>query len=143
MKRILLLTFFLVSFTAAFAQEDIKSLDPKLIGSWKGSEKDLQYKDVEKHWVMHRFEDGSYLIMFTVVFYKEGRVESSAEKGTWWTENGKFFELHNGYDELPTVYSYRYIDDDHVKFNIADPGLAIFEDPNYNFIDIRIKEDNM
>ena len=145
MKNLFVSVFILLlSSTAVFAQEGEKNTntDPKLIGSWKGEEKDKQYEGVEKHWVQHRFEDGTYLILFTAVYHKTGKVKSFAEKGKWWIEDGKFYEQHSGGD-LPEVYTYSFIDDDHVKFKIDNSGSLEYDDPNYEFIDIRILEDNL
>jgi len=116
-----------------------QQIDPKLFGSWKGSEKDQQIEGVEKHWIQHRFENGTYVILFTVV--EDGEVSTSSEKGKWWIENGDFHELSTG-SEAADVYTYRFIDDDHVKFKAKAPKPN-FNNEDYQFIDIRVLEDNL
>lgn len=135
MRNLLALAFFLTTFTSAFAQEI--TTDPKLWGSWKGSEKDQQYKGVEKHWVQTRFEDGTYIILFTVIYHETGEVESLAEKGKWWISDGKFFEQHSESEQME-VYDYKFIDDQHVKFSQINK-----KNKTYEFIDIKILEDSM
>ena len=63
MKRLLIVAFLF------FGQMILgqTSLDPKMFGSWKGSEKDQQIMGVEKHWIQHRFENGTYIILFTTI----------------------------------------------------------------------------
>jgi len=140
MKKILLFVLF-AAFCDTFAQSQ-PAIDQKLIGSWQGHEKDKQLEGVEKHWVQHRFEDGTYLILFTVIYHDDGRVESFAEQGKWWIADEKFYELHSG-GENPEVYSYTVIDDEHVKFKLSDSGDLRYDQPDYEFIDVKIEEDSM
>lgn len=114
-------------------------LDPALFGSWEGSEKDGQQKGMIKHWVMHRFEDGTFVLLFTTI--EDGIADSFAEKGKWWIENGLFHEYHNN-SKQTDVYSYRLIDADHVQFKAKSLAMDM-ENPDYQFIDTRIKENNL
>jgi hypothetical protein len=133
-----LIIAFLALTVSAFAQQ--KTQDPKMIGSWKGQEKDQQTKGVEKYWIQHRFDDGTYVILFTVIDRRfDSEVENFAEKGKWWTENGKFHEQRNG-GEVES-YSYHFIDDTHVKFKVLH-NTSDFDNPDYQFIDEKIEEDS-
>jgi hypothetical protein len=130
-----------LSVNLAPAQElaaPLPELDWRMVGSWKGEEKDQQEKGLEKHWIQHRFEDGTYIILFTMV--QHGKVSTSAEKGKWWIENGQFYEQH-GASETIDVYNYKFLDDLHVKFNMVSGGED-FDNPDYQFIDIKIEEDS-
>jgi len=135
MKRLLIVAFLFLG-QMILGQT---SLDPKMFGSWKGSEKDQQIMGVEKHWIQHRFEDGTYIILFTVV--EDGEVTTSSEKGKWWIENGDFHELHSG-SKAADVYTYKFLDDDHVQFRVKSTK-SNFENPEYQFIDTRLLEDSL
>ncbi|WP_281231922.1 hypothetical protein [Flavobacterium gelatinilyticum] len=125
---LLLLTIVIVSFSVTKKQQD-----SKLIGIWKGFEKDSQIEGVEKHWIQQRFKDGTYVIMFTA---KENcEVETFTENGKWWTENGKFFEVSNssqGTDE----YIYDVKSEEEVEFKSLK--LNGKNDNTYTFSDYRI-----
>ncbi len=135
MKRLLIVAFLFLG-QIILGQT---SLDPKMFGSWKGSEKDQQFEGVERHWIQHRFEDGTFVLLFTML--ENGKMRSFAEKGKWWIENGEFHEFHNN-SGLTDVYTYQFIDDDHVKFK-AKFLAADMDNENYEFIDTRVLEDNL
>lgn len=87
-----LLTVILITTSNLFAQLSEPTHDLRLVGTWNGSEKDQQQMGLEKHWVMHRSADGTFILLFTAV--RDGEVSSHAEKGKWWVENNEFHELH-------------------------------------------------
>ena len=105
MKNIFCLLLFFV-FSNAFSQSDtlIKKIDKNLIGSWKGSDVDRNTLDITLYWFTNRFEDGTYVIMFTSG--KDCNVKCWVEKGTWWTNGGKFYKLNARTDVL-TTYNYK------------------------------------
>lgn len=92
---------------------DKKEQDDKLIGIWKGFEKDGQIEGVEKHWIQQRFADGTYVIMFTAK--EDCEVETFTEKGKWWTEEGKFYESSENAKDID-VYNYEVKNDEVVEF---------------------------
>lgn len=134
--------YFIIVFfalTASLSAQQ-KAHDPKMVGSWRGQEKDQQFKGVEKYWIQHRFEDGTYVILFTTIDRRfDGEVETFSEKGKWWTENGKFYEQHSG--GQVESYTYKFIDDTHVSFKTLD-NKSDFQNPDYQFIDEKIEEDS-
>jgi hypothetical protein len=134
-KSIILLLLFLSSIS--FAQSESKTLDPKLFGTWNGSEKDQQTKGITKTWVMHRFVDGTFVLLFTAI---ENNVASSfAEKGKWWIDkNGFFNELHFNSGDTD-LYSYIMLDDNNVKFK-AKFLSQDHENQDYEFIDTKLDE---
>ena len=136
MKKLLLIAFFGIIIISNAQEKDSKEnkLDKKMFGSWKGSENDNQRKGLVKYWIQHRFEDGTFLLLFTAV--ENGEVESFVEKGQWWIENGEFYELH--FDSGKTdVYTYSLLDENHVKFKAKKVGVS-FENAEYEFIDTKI-----
>ncbi|MGG5208738.1 hypothetical protein ACQWU4_07300 [Chryseobacterium sp. MIQD13] len=111
-------------------------IDIKLVGSWKGEEDDQQIAGMHKSWIMHRTDDGKFLLLFVAV--QDGKTTTFTEKGQWWVEDGKFYELHKA-DGKTDVYDYQVIDKDHVKFKASQMSLEQ-NNENYEFIDTRIEE---
>jgi hypothetical protein len=92
---------------------DKKDNDAKLVGIWKGFEKDAQIEGVEKHWIQQRFADGTYVIMFTAK--EDCEIQTLTEKGKWWTEDGKFYEAASSTKDID-VYSYKVNGEESVEF---------------------------
>lgn len=112
---------------------DKKQQDPKLVGIWKGFEKDGQIEGIEKHWIQQRFEDGSYVIMFTT---KENcEVETFTEKGKWWTEAGKFYEAAATTKDVD-IYNYEVKGEESVEFKSIK--LSGKNNDTYIFSDYRL-----
>jgi hypothetical protein len=131
-----LLTFSVTSLaqkTDAVVKQE-KQLDKKLEGSWEGSEKDKQIQGMEKHWIMHRFTDGTFVLLFVAV--KNGKTQKFSEKGKWWVEGNTFYEFHNVSGKTD-VYEYKVLDDDHVKFKAKEISIEM-EDSSYEFVDTRL-----
>lgn len=126
----------LLGFTfATYSQEAPKTIDPKLVGCWKGSEKEQQQKGFSKYWVACRFEDGTSTLLF-IAIDKKGNVTQTTENGKWWIQDGKFYELHN-YDGGIDIYNYEVINNS-IKFT----GVDVLGDTNtkYTFYDYKIEE---
>lgn len=139
MKRILasslLAVLFCFSFTkCTLIQKD--TLDTKLLGSWHGSEKDNQKKNLTKYWIQHRFDDGTFILLFTTIDH--GEVDSFVEKGKWWVENGVFHELHFTSGKTDT-YTYQYDGENSVKFKAKRMAIAM-ENSQYEFSETKIVE---
>lgn len=134
MKRLLFSLALLIA-SASYSQEISKTYDSKLVGCWKGSEVEQQQKGMSKYWVACRSQDGTSTLLL-IAIDKKGRVIQSTENGKWWTENGKFYELHN-VDGGVDVYNYE-VNDDVIKFT----GVDVLGDVNtkYSFYDYKIEE---
>ncbi len=137
-KTILLLSFLMFNYITGYAQKtdenSAKKTDPKLTGSWEGSEKDNQIKGMEKHWIMHRFDDGTFVLLFVAI--NNGKVSKFTEKGTWRVEGDTFYEYHN-VSKKTDVYKYKVIDDNHIKFKAQSLGVE-HDNQEYEFIDTRL-----
>ncbi len=133
---IVLLMVFSLSFAQDKKQNKENKLDKQLVGSWSGSEKDQQRTGVEKHWIQHRFEDGTFVLLFMTI--DNGAVDKFIEKGQWWIEDGKFYELHT-YSGLTDIYDYKVLDKNHVKFKSTNLAIDM-EVETYEFIDTRLEE---
>ena len=139
MKKILiaLIIAFITNF--GFSQEiktDLKTYDPNLVGCWKGSEIGQQRKGLSKYWVSCRFTDGTSILLF-VAIDKNGEVIQETENGKWWTENGKYYELHYT-DGVTDIYNYN-VTEEGVNFQSIEMMGKV--DSSYKFTDYKIEED--
>lgn len=64
----------------------------------------------------------SVIFKFTV----EGEVREIVEDGTWWIENGLFYEYHNS--SLTDTYKYIVINSDLVKFEMQSSDVDFNSD---------------
>jgi hypothetical protein len=112
---------------------DKKENDAKLVGIWKGFEKDAQIEGIEKHWIQQRFADGTYVIMFTTK--EDCEVQTFTEKGKWWTEDGKFYEAASSTKDID-VYSYKVNGEESVEFKSIK--LVGKNNDTYIFSDYRL-----
>ncbi|WP_131327839.1 hypothetical protein [Chryseobacterium vrystaatense] len=134
MKKLLVLSLFCL---AAEISAQKKEYDQKMIGCYKGSEANQQVDGISKYWVSCRLEKGKSILMF-VAIDKDGDVRQETENGTWWTKDGKYYELHN-YDKVTDVYNYEVLENGDVKFQSIE--LMGKKDNTYTFTDTKIVED--
>ncbi len=113
-----------------------KSIDPKLVGCWKGSEVGQQKKGVSKYQVSCRFENGTSTVLF-ITINKNGEVIQETENGKWWVENGKYYEFHT-VSGMTDIYEYETIEKS-VNFKAIE--LMGKKNPDYSFFDFKIEED--
>ncbi|AZA72998.1 hypothetical protein [Chryseobacterium indoltheticum] len=140
MKKIILSTLILV-FGTIYAQKtkpQSNKIDKKLVGLWKGSEKDQQIDGMEKLWVMDRKEDGTFTLIFTTV--QNCEINQHIEKGQWWVENGEFHELHFNSGNTD-VYTYEVPDKSHIKFKSKNMSMDMINN-EYSFVDTKIEDEN-
>jgi hypothetical protein len=109
--------------------------DPVLLGSWSGTEKSMQKVGMVKHWIQNRFEDGTFVLIYTTI--EDDVVKNFSEKGKWWTENGKFYELHFR-DDKTNIYTYELVDESHVKFEGIKLG-SDFEKKEYESTESKVE----
>ena len=110
-------------------------IDTRLIGTWKGSEKNNQVAGVQKSWIMTRKGNGTYKIEFSAKD-EEGKTTTTSEKGKWWTTGNQFFEQYEG-SQTPTVYTYKVLDAKTIYFKLK-ASEENFENENYEFVDTKI-----
>lgn len=114
-----------------------KDFDPKMIGCYKGSEINQQVEGISKYWVSCRLEKGKSILMFLAID-ENGKVTQETENGSWWTKDGKYYELHK-YDNVTDIYNYKVLDNGDVNFQSIE--LMGKEDNTYTFTDTKIEED--
>ena len=136
MKKLILLSAFVLISLASFAQQsqNSKTYDPKMIGCWKGSEVEQQQKGMSKYWVSCRLDNGTSILLF-IAIDETGEVTQTTENGKWWTENGKYYELHE-VDGLVDVYEYE-VQENVVKYKSIE--LMGKKDSSYSYIDTKIE----
>ncbi|CAD0008429.1 MULTISPECIES: hypothetical protein [Flavobacterium] len=126
---LILLSLLIFSFSS-----NLKEQDSKLIGVWKGFEVEKQIEGVEKHWIQQRFENGTYVIMFTTK--QDCQIETFTEKGKWWTEKGKFYELSSNAKD-PEIYIYNVKNEDEVV-DFKSVKMSGEKNESYTFSDYKI-----
>lgn len=125
--RILILLSIIAIITSSFILKTEN--DKKLVGIWKGFEKEKQLEGIEKHWIVQRFSNGKYVIMFTA---KQGcEIETFTEKGKWWTKGDTFYEQQDGNE---TIESYNYS----IKENLVIHFKSLTN--TYEFDDYRLED---
>lgn len=134
MKQIFLFSLLCLA-TLSFAQK--KEYDKKMIGCYKGSEQNQQVDGLSKYWVSCRLENGKSILLF-VAIDKDGEVRQTTENGTWWTNNGKYYELHK-IDNVIDVYNYTVLENGDVKFKSIE--FTGKQDDTYEFTDYKITKD--
>jgi len=112
-----------------------KQIDKRLVGTWTGSEKDDQIEGVEKKWEMQRNEDGTFTLDFN--YKQKGNTYNHIEKGSWWIENGKFYEFHEDSGKTD-LYRYEILDKNRIKFTAESISIEMATE-KYSFIDTRKK----
>ena len=121
------------SFINAQSLEMAKNIDPRLVGTWAGSEKDQQIEGVSKEWEMTRKKDGTFVLDFKAISQDE--VEEFTEEGTWWTDKNNFYEYHENSDKTDS-YTFEVLNDNEIKFEMTSSEVD-FNEPNYTFVDKR------
>lgn len=137
MKKVFLgILIVLTAFLSSSFKPGGKEHDKRLVGIWKGFQIEKDQEGVERHWILHRYENGKYVIMFT---FKEGcDVETTFENGTWWTKDGVFYEKNKN-NNLTDVYNYEVKDDIMVNYTSIEMGGV--KKTDYTFTDYKLDLD--
>ncbi len=107
------------------APEDIRHM---FIGTWEGKHMGREGKILHT-WIQNRSEDGTYSIIF--FHHTEKGIYKSTQKGKWWIEGNRFYEIASDVLEEPDVYQFGILSEDEIRFR------SVVKD--YEFIDKRIK----
>lgn len=111
-----------------------KQHDAKLVGIWKGFEKDKQIEGVEKHWILQKFKNGTYVIMFTTK--QDCEIETFTENGEWWTQDGIYYEKAK---ESKTTDSYKYSIENPQVVSYKSIELQGEKNDTYTFTDYKLE----
>lgn len=134
MKQLFMISLLMIG-TGITAQK--KEYDKKMMGCYKGSEHNQQIEGISKYWISCRLEKGKSILMY-VAIDREGNVQQRTENGKWWTNNGKYYELHN-VDNVTDEYTYEVLGNGDVRFQSVN--ILGQKDDTYTFIDTKIEED--
>lgn len=137
MKKVVLVFLMVValfSFSSFIAGG--KEHDKRLVGVWKGFEANKETEGIEKHWILHRYENGKYVIMFTVK--EDCEIQTFFENGEWWTKDGKFYEK-NKVNNIADIYDYEL--QDGIVINYKSVELNGQKKTDYSFTDYKIDLD--
>ena len=131
---VLLCSIFLISCSSTMSTlPNGKQVDSRLAGEWAGSEADKQLEGMTKEWVMTRNNDGTFILDFT--FTQDGETNKNVETGTWWIQDGKFYEAHSE-SGMTDIYTYNVLDKNHIKFKAVHNSMEMNTE-SYEFIDTR------
>ncbi|MDY6990417.1 MAG: hypothetical protein SWQ30_20440 [Thermodesulfobacteriota bacterium] len=108
------------------APDEVKRL---FIGTWEGEHVD-QEGNLMRTWIQRRAEDGTYAITFA--HYSEKGIRKSGQRGKWWIEGDRFYEIDPDAMEDPDVYQFEILNENEIRFK------SITTD--YEFIDKRAQD---
>ena len=134
LKTVLGLLLCVISITAVYAKSNNQKTNKIFVGTWSGFEKSQQIQGIETHWIQHRFEDGTYIILF-IDIDENGEVHRNVEKGKWWIDKNEFHEKSNSAKE-PDSYTFEIINEQQIRFK----ALKVRYNPDYTFIDVKMEE---
>lgn len=120
----------------SFCFSQKKEFDPKMIGCYKGSEENQQVEGLKKYWVSCRMDGGKSVLLF-VAIDQNGEVKQTTENGSWWTQKGKYYELHD-YDKVTDTYNYKVLANGDVQFKSIE--LMGKSDDTYEFTDYKVSD---
>jgi hypothetical protein len=140
MKNTILTTLLLFFANFCIGQVSVnpkkQTQDPSLVGSWNGSEKNMQKMGLVKYWIQNRFEDGTFVSIATTI--EDDVVKNYSEKGKWWVEDGKLYEQYFS-SKTTNVYVYELVDENHVKFEGIKKGPD-FDKKDYETIESKLED---
>lgn len=136
MKKVFLSFLMCLSFLAFSQTKKVQKnkIDDKLVGTWKGSESDKQMEGLTKYWILSRFADGTFSMMFTTE--QNCKINTHVETGQWWVQNGQYHELHfvSGNTD---VYTYSFPTAKTVKYKTVESTMV---GESYEFTDTKVEE---
>ncbi|MDY6954899.1 MAG: hypothetical protein SWE60_25645 [Thermodesulfobacteriota bacterium] len=107
------------------ASDDVRRL---FIGTWEGEHVDDE-GNLLRTWIQRRSEDGTYAITF--VHHGEEGIRKSRQRGKWWIEGDRFYEIAPSAMEEPDVYQFEILNENEILFKSTRT--------DYEFIDRRAK----
>jgi len=106
-----------------------KTIDPRFIGKWKGSDEGKVNKGEVNFWVMTRKPNGTFEIIFET-HYEDDAIEQMFDTGNWYVENNTFFERRES-DNKTDSYQFEFLSSQIIQFfeiNSEDQQPYMFKD---------------
>jgi len=107
-------------------QVGIEAVRQQFIGAWEGEHVDGEGRLV-RSWIQNRSEDGTYAIVFR--HHTEKGVFESRQKGKWWIEGNRFYEIAPDVMNEPDVYEFEILNENEIRFKSVTKA--------YEFVDRR------
>jgi hypothetical protein len=111
------------------------TIDPRFVGTWKGSDRGTQYPGEVNHWKIRRTEEGLYFINFETHF-DDGLVVNTETEGIWYIEGEYYYASHEEDDELD-CYLFVFLAPNAIQF----VDTQEVDNKVYQFIDYKIQVD--
>lgn len=92
----------------------IKTIDPRFVGKWKGSDEGKVIPEQINFWMINRKASGMFEIIFET-HYEDGKVEQSFETGNWYVIDGVFYEYRES-DEQTDMYQFEFLTPQIIQF---------------------------
>ena len=102
----------------------IENIRQMFVGVWEGEHVDNDGKLV-RSWIQNRTDDGVYAIVF-IVYTDQGTFKSQ-QKGKWWIDGDKFYEIDSSLMDKPDIYQFEILNENEIRFKSLTK--------NYEFID--------
>ena len=99
------------------------------LGVWEGEHLDREGNLLRK-WIQNRLEDGTYTILF--FHYTDRGIHKSTQKGKWWIDGDRFYEIAPDVMDEPDVYHFEILGENEIRFK------SVTKD--YEFIDRRMQD---
>lgn len=91
-----------------------KTIDPRFVGKWKGSDEGKVIPGQVNFWMMNRKLDGTFEIIFET-HYEDGTAEQSYETGNWYLIDDVFYEFRES-DEQTDAYQFELLSPQIIQF---------------------------
>lgn len=112
--------------------EDIRRI---FIGTWEGEHVNCEGKLV-RTWTQNRSADGTYTIVF--VHHTETGLCKTKQKGKWWIEGDRFYEIAPDVMKEPDVYQFEIVSENEIRFKsvvtdyaFIDKRVQAFREPSF------------
>jgi hypothetical protein len=98
------------------------------VGTWEGEHADHE-GEIVRTWIQSRSADGTYAIVF--VHHTKTGVHKTRQKGKWWIEGDRFYEIAPEVMKKPDVFRFEIVSENEIRFK------SVVTD--YEFTDKRVK----
>ncbi len=114
-----------------------KSINPLLVGTWKGEDGYVNNTIANKKWVFTRFANGTYTVNFKYDF--NGKFTELTENGTWKTKNNIYYEKTKEMKKYDS-FVFEIKNDSTIKYTAIklDKTTDVASKNVYSFIDHKI-----
>ncbi len=120
-KFLILVLVVFLSACATFpaTQRNWSDLTQFMVGTWQGS---TYYPDEQVYyeWRVEFRKDGTYVLRSANYFVKGVKQDDKTEKGKWWVEGNKVFQIIPGLMEKPDIYELTILSDDITITHVVD-----------------------